>query len=1254
MKKQKRFLTWISGALLMLFSISSWATNPTYTMRITNAAQVSCNVWEFDVNMTRGAVALNLAQWQLAIAMNPAIIPSGGVINVAPVPGSSSQLNVNAQPTPDLFSYIPTGNLIQVTPVSPTSTNYTTLPAAGTYIRLARIRVACSLPFVTGTTPNPAWNFSLPLGYATKIFALVSGTNVDITTPASHTLFGTTNPTFAALPDPLTQNVTIDATSYCNNPGSGSLLGLENTQAGYTYYMYRNGVAVSGIGGVIFGDGTGAATFGTLATGDGAIYTVKSPSCTGQIDMTGSYTLSVFSPVVASVSIAPTTGGFMATPVNGGETPYYQWYVNGVIDDFSGFGNDAFYPYLPVDGDFFYCTMITSETCVTPETALATSNTINWPIVIAPVVFNVTGGGTVCAGEPLPHVFLSGSEAAFSYQLYNGLATVGAEVPGDGSALDFGPLDAGSYTVKAGAFAMNGSASIIVNPIPATPTVTANGPTTFCTGGSVILTSSAAGSYLWSTGATTPSITVTTTGSYSVTVTNAGCASEPSLAMPVTVNPIPATPTISANGPTAFCAGGSVILTSSAGGSYLWNTGATTQAITVTTAGSYNVKVSNGGCTSAQSNSVSVTVNAIPSTPTISANGPTSFCSGGSVTLTSSAGARWLWSTGATTQAITVSASGSYTVAITNNGCSSLPSVPVVVSVSAIVTPSVSIAATPGTSVATGTQVTFTPTPVNGGTTPTYQWFKNSLPVSTDDTYSYVPNNNDLIQVTMTSSLYCVTISSAESNSIVMTVSPVSSTWIGVDNDWNNSANWSDGVPGSVTNVVINKVASGNYPILTAGTLPVAACHNMTITDGAILGTEFLTGIVNNGAVVKRTLVTNAAHFLSSGVTNPVLTWGNVFTAPYNTTWVRTYNTTTNGWNNISGLTNVVNFGMGYSVNTTTPVKVATFTGNFFHSPGGFTAPLTYVSPTQNYTMVGNPYPCAIDWDNIIPQTNIGATVYVWNGTAGNYSKWNGVAGGLTDGIIPAETGFIVTSATSGVSLNIPLTARVPGGNYFYKQSVSNLLELRADGNNYYDQTYILFNNDATSAFEAQYDARKMWGLDEAPQLYSMITNEVLSINELPLAGNEVVDLGFKCSVSGEYTLSAAGMESFDVSTPILLEDLVLNKTQDMRENSNYSFSYVAGENENRFKLHFKYAEGITDMNNNGIVVYSLDHSVVINNTTQLAGEVSVYDMTGRLLSHTNMNGQMKTSIPMQVAIGTYMVKVVTSKATVNQKVFIR
>ncbi len=116
--------------------------------------------------------------------------------------------------------------------------------------------------------------------------------------------------------------------------------------------------------------------------------------------------------------------------------------------------------------------------------------------------------------------------------------------------------------------------------------------------------------YAWSTGANTPTITANTAGSYSVTVTdvngNAG------ISAPVNVSILSASANITASGPTLFCPGGAVVLTASAGNSYLWSNGATTQSITVTASGSYTVTVTNASGCSATSAATIVTVNPLP------------------------------------------------------------------------------------------------------------------------------------------------------------------------------------------------------------------------------------------------------------------------------------------------------------------------------------------------------------------------------------------------------------------------------------------------------------------------------------------------------------------------------------------------------------------------------------------------------------------------------------------------------------------
>lgn len=102
-----------------------------------------------------------------------------------------------------------------------------------------------------------------------------------------------------------------------------------------------------------------------------------------------------------------------------------------------------------------------------------------------------------------------------------------------------------------------------------------------------------------------------------------------------------------------------------------------------------------------------------------------------------------------------------------SGGCGSL--------VAQTVAPAASIAANPGTTINEGTNVTFTATPTNGGTTPSYQWKKNNTNVGTNSaTYSDATlANGDKIKVVMTSSDGCASPTSATSNELTMTVNAV-------------------------------------------------------------------------------------------------------------------------------------------------------------------------------------------------------------------------------------------------------------------------------------------------------------------------------------------------------------------------------------------------------------------------------------------------------------------------------------------------
>ncbi|MBK6964148.1 MAG: T9SS type A sorting domain-containing protein [Bacteroidales bacterium] len=487
-----------------------------------------------------------------------------------------------------------------------------------------------------------------------------------------------------------------------------------------------------------------------------------------------------------------------------------------------------------------------------------------------------------------------------------------------------------------------------------------------------------------------------------------------------------------------------------------------------------------------------------------------------------------------------------------------------------------------------------------------------------------------------------------------ITVEPAGTTctatiWTGVeDGNWFNPANWNPCVPTSETAVTIPGGVP-NFPTLYFN----ASCASILIQDGgSFIGAERLDVAQ---AEVQRYFANSDFHFLSSPVTS--INFGTVFPLNQDAVWAREYNESLGDWVNLF-IADYMEVGKGYSIQMTEP-QLATFPGIF--NSTNVTKPLSYANtggdPNRvGWNLLGNPFQSALSWNIILnaggPIPIVEASAYVWNGV--QYVSWNGFTGSLTGGIIPPQNGFFVKAIAPGFSFNIPLAARVHSNIPFYKENLANLLQLRSEGNGYNDETFIRFNEEATPLFDGNHDAYKLWGLENAPQLYSIIPNEVLSINELPFEGNEVVNLGFKCGVAGTYSLNASGVESFNSSTPILLEDLKLNILQDLRLNPVYSFNYATNDSEARFKLHFKAATGIADPANSGIFVYSYEHTVVINNTTNLNGEIRIFDMTGRELKDANMSAASETRLPLQVAVGTYIVKVTTALGTVNQKVFVK
>lgn len=268
-----------------------------------------------------------------------------------------------------------------------------------------------------------------------------------------------------------------------------------------------------------------------------------------------------------------------------------------------------------------------------------------------------------------------------------------------------------------------------------TSTFTSSAPYSICGGTPIYLAVNDGVSYLWSTGSTADSIVVTSPGTYSVIFEDInGCRGTLSATVGASANP----------SPNITFAGGS--LNAGTFSSYQWYFngspigGATNMThVPIQGYGEYQVDVATAnGCDGSDSYCLSPA--------SLSANGPTTFCAGESVTLTVTDGDSHVWSTGSLASAITVNSSATYTVTVFNASAGCSVTLQEVVVVNPTPNPTISAA---GQNLTTGAFST-------------YQWSFNGAPISgaTSQNLDPIATGNGQYFVTVTNSNGCEATSS--------------------------------------------------------------------------------------------------------------------------------------------------------------------------------------------------------------------------------------------------------------------------------------------------------------------------------------------------------------------------------------------------------------------------------------------------------------------------------------------------------------
>jgi hypothetical protein len=342
------------------------------------------------------------------------------------------------------------------------------------------------------------------------------------------------------------------------------------------------------------------------------------------------------------------------------------------------------------------------------------------------------------------------------------------------------------------------------------------------------------------------------------------------------------------------------------------------------------------------------------------------------------------------------------------------------------------------------------------------------------------------------------------------------------------------------------------------------------------------------------------------------------------------------------GLTEV---GVGYLISSTDDPNYMYFEGTFNSGDVNLNN-LSFTNPEpayQGFNLVANPYPSALDW-NLIDRTNIVNGTWIWDDNLGSYATWDGTTGvnGGTQ-YIPAMQGFFVKASDASNSLNFEDADRTVNTQAF-KSDIPDLLKLTISGNGMTDEIALYFSESDEDLVKFPSSAEHL------PQIWSVEDNMPIAINKLQNASAEqTVSLGISCDISGSYLISA-NEYSFE-NTDVILEDTQTNVFTELSQDATYGFEYEAGEDTERFILHFNPSSvSASDMQEKSMRVYASDNILYVKNSDTEIGIIEIINMLGQSV----YKGKLQSETYLSITTGIYIVKIDTNNEMLIHKIIVK
>ncbi|PUU70834.1 hypothetical protein DBB36_06710 [Flavobacterium sp. WLB] len=523
-------------------------------------------------------------------------------------------------------------------------------------------------------------------------------------------------------------------------------------------------------------------------------------------------------------------------------------------------------------------------------------------------------------------------------------------------------------------------------------------------------------------------------------------------------------------------------------------------------------------------------------------------------------------------------------------------------------------------------------------------------------------------------------------------------------NKWNGTT-WSSGSDPTLNDILefdanysLDKDINGcSCKIASGANVTIKSGRTLTVTNALNVNSGGSLTFDNNASLVQTANVVNTGNITYKRSTTPInrydyVYWSIPVTATPGMTLHDLSPTTladkyqsfnpSSGWVISYNGTQVMTPGQGYIVrgpqeNVSAAVFQASFTG--VPNNGDFT--ITTVA--TKWHLIGNPYPSAISANKLITDAGTGA-LYFWThsnqpdkDTDGNatynydpddYSVYTlsgstGTSNGpAASGKIAAGQGFFFKAST-GSDVVFTNSMRIPGENSQFFKTAADIERNRVWLNmstttGLFKQALIGYIEGATNSWDQNYDAATLNG-SAYLDFYSLNDAKKLTIQGrgLPFEDTDLVPLGYKTSVAGEFTIAIDHTDGLLNDQAVYLEDKVTSKVHDLKA-GNYKFTTEIGTFTDRFVLRYTNKTlGTGDFENakDGLLVSVKDKAIKVTSSKENIKEVNIYDITGKLLYSKNKIGTTELSISnLQSADQVLLVKVIleNDSATTRKIIF--